>query len=156
MTIFFLFSSRKKRSKMAAKPADATLYARVVADAKARFDVWPSAYASGWVVRRYKALGGRYKDNKDAKKGVAAKPLARWFREEWVDACALPRVVPCGRPKATGNDDYPYCRPRKRVSPKTPKTIGELTAAELASRCARKRQDPSKKIMPGKKKHFKK
>ena len=133
-----------------AKPLDAKLYARIVREAKTRFDVWPSAYASGWVVRRYKALGGRYEGNKEDK-----APLDRWFREEWVNVCELPRIVPCGRPKAN-TGDYPYCRPRKRVSPATPKTAGELSASELAARCARKRQDPSKKILPEEKKSSKK
>lgn len=131
-----------------ARPLDAKLYARVVREAKSRFDVWPSAYASGWVVRRYKDMGGRYEGG--SKKPVKA-PLGRWFQEEWVNVCELPRIVPCGRHKA-GTDDYPYCRPRKRVSAATPKTVGELSARELAARCARKKQDPHKKIMPEKNK----
>jgi hypothetical protein len=45
-------------------PADKDLYARVVAAAKAKFDVYPSAYANGWVVQEYKRRGGKYKINK--------------------------------------------------------------------------------------------
>lgn len=42
-------------------PADPELYARVKAAAKAKFDVYPSAYANGWLVQEYKRRGGKYK-----------------------------------------------------------------------------------------------
>jgi hypothetical protein len=34
----------------------------------------------------------------------------------------------------------PYCRPSKRVSSKTPKTSGEMTAAQKKSRIAQKKR----------------
>jgi hypothetical protein len=46
------------------EPADKDLYARVVAAAKAKFEVYPSAYANGWVVQEYKRRGGKYKISK--------------------------------------------------------------------------------------------
>lgn len=42
-------------------PTDPELYARVKAAAKAKFDVYPSAYANGWLVQEYKRRGGKYK-----------------------------------------------------------------------------------------------
>jgi hypothetical protein len=42
------------------KPKNPALYARVKAAAKRKFKVWPSAYASAWVVREYKKRGGKY------------------------------------------------------------------------------------------------
>jgi len=42
------------------EPADKQLYARIVAEAKRKFDVYPSAYANGWVVQEYKRRGGKY------------------------------------------------------------------------------------------------
>lgn len=42
-------------------PTDKALYARVKAEAKRRFKVFPSAYASGWLVREYKKRGGKYR-----------------------------------------------------------------------------------------------
>lgn len=42
-------------------PSDPELYARVKAAAKAKFDVYPSAYANGWLVQEYKRRGGKYK-----------------------------------------------------------------------------------------------
>jgi len=47
------------------EPADKELYARVVAAAKQKFDVYPSAYANGWVVQEYKRRGGKYTVKKD-------------------------------------------------------------------------------------------
>jgi hypothetical protein len=43
------------------EPADKELYAEVIQAAKAKFDVYPSAYANAWVVREYKKRGGKYK-----------------------------------------------------------------------------------------------
>jgi hypothetical protein len=42
-------------------PTNKVLYARVKAEAKRRFKVYPSAYANGWLVREYKKRGGSYK-----------------------------------------------------------------------------------------------
>ena len=38
-------------------PTNKALYSRVKAEAKRKFKVWPSAYASGWGVRCTKAGG---------------------------------------------------------------------------------------------------
>lgn len=43
------------------KPTDQDLYQQVVADAKTKFDVYPSAVANGWVVQEYKRRGGKYR-----------------------------------------------------------------------------------------------
>lgn len=42
-------------------PTNPELYARVKAAAKAKFDVYPSAYANAWLVREYKRRGGGYR-----------------------------------------------------------------------------------------------
>ena len=54
--------------------------------------------------------------------------LTRWFKENWVD---VKTGKPCGRSKGEKRG-YPACRPKKRVSSKTPKTVGEMTASEKA------------------------
>jgi hypothetical protein len=46
-------------------PADPELYARVKAEAKKKFNVYPSAYANAWLVREYKKRGGGYRVGKD-------------------------------------------------------------------------------------------
>jgi hypothetical protein len=43
------------------EPADKDLYNRVKAEAKDKFDVYPSAVANSWVVREYKKRGGKYR-----------------------------------------------------------------------------------------------
>jgi len=43
------------------EPADTELYNRVKAEAKEKFDVYPSAVANAWVTREYKARGGGYR-----------------------------------------------------------------------------------------------
>ena len=54
--------------------------------------------------------------------------LTRWFKENWVD---IKTGKPCGRSKGEKRG-YPACRPKKRVSSKTPKTVGEMSASEKA------------------------
>jgi len=66
--------------------------------------------------------------------------LDRWFKEKWVD---VKTGKPCGRQKGE-NRGYPACRPSKRVSSKTPKTTGEMSAAEKAR--FKREKTSSKKI----------
>jgi t-SNARE complex subunit (syntaxin) len=51
----------RKSKKSGAKPTNPALYARVKAEAKRKFKVYPSAYANGWLVRTYKKRGGGYR-----------------------------------------------------------------------------------------------
>ena len=55
------------------EPSDKELYARVVAEAKRKFDVYPSAYANGWVVQEYKRRGGKYNVKKSIWNGTFIK-----------------------------------------------------------------------------------
>ncbi len=52
-------------------PTDPALYARVKSEAKAKFDVYPSAYANAWLVREYKKRGGGYRVTKENVNKVA-------------------------------------------------------------------------------------
>ena len=55
---------RKRKRKVAKKkpvPTNPRLYAQVKAEAKIKFKVYPSAYANGWLVKTYKARGGKYR-----------------------------------------------------------------------------------------------
>lgn len=67
------------------------------------------------------------------KKGAALK---RWFKEDWKDVST---GKPCGR-KSGEKRDTPYCRPTKRVSSKTPKTAGEMSASEKRKKVSEKRK----------------
>lgn len=42
-------------------PTNKALYSRVKSEAKSKFDVYPSAYANGWLVKEYKRRGGTYR-----------------------------------------------------------------------------------------------
>ena len=59
-------------------PTDKDLYARVVREAKEKFDVYPSAVANAWVVREYKKRGGTYR-----KKDKAADDKITEITEGW-------------------------------------------------------------------------
>lgn len=128
------------------KPKNQALYNRVKSEAKKKFKVWPSAYASGWLVKEYKRRGGTY----TGKKKNIQSGLARWFAEKWVNVCVSPRR-PCGRPGklslSTWKKKYPYCRPSKRISRKTPKTASELSKTELSKRCKKKRKSPMGRVL---------
>ena len=67
------------------------------------------------------------------KKGLALK---RWFKEKWID---VRTGKPCGRRKGEKRGT-PYCRPSKRVSSKTPKTSGEMSASEKRKKIAEKKR----------------
>lgn len=53
--------------------------------------------------------------------------LGRWFKEKWID---IKTGKPCGRSEGEKRRGYPACRPSRRVSAQTPKTIGELSKKE--------------------------
>ena len=95
---------------------DKTLYRDVVKDAKQKFEIWPSAYASMWVQKEYQRRGGEYN-----KKGVGLK---NWRQERWVQVLELlkdGKIVACG----DNNKETKACRPTIRVNEDTPITISE-------------------------------
>ena len=51
---------KKSANKSVSKPSNPSLYASVKAEAKRKFDVYPSAYANAWLVKTYKKRGGGY------------------------------------------------------------------------------------------------
>ena len=42
------------------EPANKNLYEKVKKEAKSKFEHWPSAYGSQWLVKTYKERGGTY------------------------------------------------------------------------------------------------
>ena len=67
------------------------------------------------------------------KEGAALK---RWFKEDWKD---VRTGKSCGR-KEGEKRGTPYCRPTKKVSSKTPKTSGEMSASEKRKKIAEKKK----------------
>ena len=140
-------------------PNDKKLYNQIKNKAKKKFKVWPSVYASSWLVREYKKNGGTYKTLKSRKPRSrtlkSRKPrsrnlsgLSRWYKEKWINVCKLPKKVPCGRSKIlkSWKKNYPYCRPSVKVNSSTPKLSSELTKKEIRKRCINKKKSPLVKI----------
>jgi hypothetical protein len=108
-----------------ATPTDPATYSRVKAQVKAQVKRWPSAYASGMVVQKYKAAmakkGKKPYTSSSTPKGKTS--LSRWYKEKWVNVTT---GTPCGSAKT--KQHYPVCRPSKIVSKKhTPRATSELT-----------------------------
>ena len=64
-------------SKIPSNVANPSLYRRAKAKAKAKFDVYPSAYANAYMVSQYKKMGGKYKGAKKKAEGgeMSLKPI---------------------------------------------------------------------------------
>jgi hypothetical protein len=74
------------------EPADKELYAEVIQAAKAKFDVYPSAYANAWVVREYKKRGGKYKAE-SKKKGLQSDSNSIKERPVGSETIAVPESI---------------------------------------------------------------
>jgi hypothetical protein len=74
------------------EPADKELYAEVIQAAKAKFDVYPSAYANAWVVREYKKRGGKYKAE-SKKKGLQSDSNSIKERPVGTETIAVPESI---------------------------------------------------------------
>ena len=137
-----------------AEPRDSVLYSQIKNQIKSRVKRWPSAYASGQLVTAYKKAyeskygkkGRPYVTRKSSSKD---QPLARWFKEKWVNLCKFDgkAYAPCSK---SASKQYPYCRPLKRISKSTPMTVSELTAtygaSKIKSMCRRKQVAQRKTI----------
>jgi len=107
-------------------PINKKLYEKVKAEVYPRYKK-PSAYRSGAVVKRYKELGGKFKDNN-------GRPLARWFKEEWKD------VGNWGKANWGALPPYPVYRPTERISKETPLTPEEIDPENLQLQIAEKQK----------------
>lgn len=58
--LFLKTAGKKKSKKKKNVPNNPELYARCKAEIKKKYDIWPSAYASGALVKLYKSRGGTY------------------------------------------------------------------------------------------------
>lgn len=76
-------------------PKNKKLYAAVKAAAKKKFDVYPSAYANGWLVKEYKRRGGKYKGVKENRLLAITKTVQNLFE------AASKKDMPCNKPRAS-------------------------------------------------------
>jgi hypothetical protein len=131
----------RNKSKKKNQPSNINLYNKVKEEAKQKFKRWPSAYASGWLVKEYKRKGGKY----TGKKPLKSQGLGRWFQENWINVCKLPKKVSCGQPKI----NYQYCtlwgpygtKSSKKITRKTPRLAKELSKQEIKRRCSIKKKN---------------
>lgn len=107
-------------------PTDKTLYEKVKKQADMVYDK-PSAYKSGYIVKTYKSLGGKYSGTKQN------TGLVNWFRESWKDI---------------GNKTYPVYRPTKRVNKNTPLLASEINPTNLKQQIALKQKIRGTKNLP--------
>jgi len=112
------YNSRKRTGKGIDNPE---LYETAKKIADETYDK-PSAYKSGFIVKKYKELGGTYSGKKEN------KGIGRWFKEDWKDI---------------GGKEYPVYRPTKRVSKDTPLTASEIDPIQA------KKQIKLKQIIKG-------
>ncbi len=106
-------------------PINKKLYEKAKAEVYPKYKK-PSAYRSGAVVKRYKELGGKFKEDGERK-------LKRWFQEEWKDI---------------GGKDYPVYRPTKRITKDTPLTPSEITPQNLSKQVETKQKIKGEKNLP--------
>ena len=100
----------------------------------------PSAYKSGFIVKKYKELGGTYTNDKKPKN------LKRWFKEDWGD---IGNKNWGFRPPATTERSwYPVYRPNIKVSSKTPLTPKEIDTHNLMEQIKLKQQIKGKHNLP--------
>ena len=100
------------------KPNNPQLWERAKAQAKQKFDVYPSAYANLWASKWYKERGGSWSVSKSS---TIQKDLRQWLREKWVDISKPIRdeqgnvtgYEKCGSGDKGG---YPKCLPEKKAS----------------------------------------
>jgi phage-related protein (TIGR01555 family) len=123
---------------------DKDLHSRAVAAAKSKFKVWPSAYASGYVVQQYKRM---YKEKHGSMSGafkgdgqeIYADDLDKWFKEKWVRIGANGEIMgPCGAREE--KEGKPKCLPEAKAQ--------AMSKEERQTIVARKRKadpDPERK-----------
>jgi phage-related protein (TIGR01555 family) len=123
---------------------DKELHSQAVAAAKSKFKVWPSAYASGYVVQQYKRM---YKEKHGSMSGafkgdgqeIYADDLDKWFKEKWVRIGANGEIMgPCGAREE--KEGKPKCLPQAKAQ--------AMSKEERQTIVARKRKadpDPERK-----------
>jgi len=87
----------------------------------------PSAYKSGFIVKKYKELGGTYSADEKPKK------LKQWFKEGWQDV---------------GGKEYPVYRPTIRVNKTTPLTVSEISPSNLKQQIRLKQRIRGNRNLP--------
>ena len=114
-------------------PKDKQLYEKAKSIADTTYKK-PSAYKSGFIVKKYKELYKEKYGNEDAYVGKkSGGGLTRWYKEKWEDI---------------GAGSYPLYRPTIRVNSKTPTTKGELSKKRIQEQDKLKQKYKGKRNLP--------
>lgn len=112
------------------KPTDQALYDRIKARVY-KANPTHSAYRSGQIVKQYKTAYKKKHNKTDAYQGTKTKEgLTRWYKEEW-------RTQDGSKTYKKKGDIF---RPTKRVSKKTPTTMGELSKTRVKKAMKQKKK----------------
>lgn len=122
---------------MAAKPQNAGLWGRAKAAARAKFDVYPSAYANAWASKWYKEKGGKWSGDDNRVNKASGGGLGKWFSEDWRD---VKTGKECGRIEGEKEKrPYPACRPASAAA---------SMSKDQKRMMARKKTSPERKSWP--------
>jgi phage-related protein (TIGR01555 family) len=132
------------------KFTDKELHSRAVSAAKAKFKVWPSAYASGYVVQQYKqmykkkhgSLSGAFKSDEGE---LHADDLDKWFKEKWVRIGGNGEILgPCG---ARGEKEgKPKCLPEAKAKAMSKEERQTIVRRKRAADPDPERKGPAKMV----------
>jgi phage-related protein (TIGR01555 family) len=129
---------------------DKELHSRAVSAAKAKFKVWPSAYASGYVVQQYKqmykkkhgSLGGAFKSDEGE---LHADDLDKWFKEKWVRIGANGEILgPCGAREE--KEGKPKCLPQAKAQAMSKEERQTIVRRKRAADPDPERKGPAKMV----------
>tara|TARA_R110001592_G_scaffold132621_1_gene347307 strand:+ start:6920 stop:7330 length:411 start_codon:yes stop_codon:yes gene_type:complete len=98
-----------------------SVYKKAYSEAKNKFKIFPSAYASMYIVKRYKEMGGKFSGKTEKSKSGGT---SRWLKEEWIQVKPYlqnGKIVKCGE-----GANKKACRPLKRINDETSITLPEL------------------------------
>lgn len=129
---------------------DKELHSRAVSAAKAKFKVWPSAYASGYVVQQYKqmykkkhgSLSGAFKSDEQE---LHADDLDKWFKEKWVRIGANGEILgPCGAREE--KEGKPKCLPQAKAQAMSKEERQTIVARKRKADPDPERKGPAKNV----------
>jgi hypothetical protein len=129
---------------------DKELHSRAVSAAKAKFKVWPSAYASGYVVQQYKqmykkkhgSLSGAFKGDEGE---LHADDLDKWFKEKWVRIGANGEILgPCGAREE--KEGKPKCLPQAKAQAMSKEERQTIVRRKRAADPDPERKGPAKMV----------
>ena len=129
---------------------DKELHSRAVSAAKAKFKVWPSAYASGYVVQQYKqmfkkkhgSLSGAFKGDEGE---IHADDLEQWFKEKWVRIGANGEIMgPCGG--RSEKEGKPKCLPEAKAQAMSKEERQTIVARKRKADPDPERRGPAKLV----------